>query len=83
MKIVQSFCSTNKRNMMAIRCYTCNKVVANLLERYSQLVEMYTEQGFKEKSTAMALDALGIKRYCCRRMFISYNPILDDVARIR
>jgi len=27
------------------------------------------------------LDSLGIKRYCCRRMFISHAEIMDEVLR--
>ena len=34
-------------------------------------------------SVKQALDELGIKRYCCRRMFISYVNLADEVIHHR
>ena len=46
-----------------VRCFTCGAPLADLYERYIEKL--------KEKKTPKeALDELGVKRYCCRRMFI-------------
>ncbi len=47
-----------------VRCFTCGAVIGDLYERYKELC--------KSKSPKEALDELGIKRYCCRRMFLSH-----------
>jgi DNA-directed RNA polymerase subunit N len=47
-----------------VRCFTCGSVVADLYEEYVKKAE--------QDGPAKALDALGVKRYCCRRMFLSH-----------
>ncbi|KAJ4436491.1 hypothetical protein ANN_16522, partial [Periplaneta americana] len=49
--------------IIPIRCFTCGKVIGNKWEAYLGLLQAeYTEGD--------ALDALGLKRYCCRRMLL-------------
>ena len=48
-----------------IRCYSCNKVIANKYESYL----IYIKNG---KTSKEALDILKLNRYCCRRMILSY-----------
>ena len=50
---------------MPIRCFTCNKVLANKIETYKN----YIKSGVDAKT---ALDNIGAVRYCCRRMFLGY-----------
>jgi DNA-directed RNA polymerase I, II, and III subunit RPABC5 len=57
-----------------VRCFTCNKVIANKIETYKKYVEEKME--LKE-----ALDKIGAKRYCCRRMFLGYVNIEDKMLR--
>ncbi len=54
--------------IIPIRCFTCNKVVANLWEKYLKLLK----NGDKENE---ALDKLGLDNYCCRRMLLSNYEI--------
>ncbi|ODV58889.1 DNA-directed RNA polymerase core subunit RPB10 [Ascoidea rubescens DSM 1968] len=64
--------------IIPVRCFSCGKVVGDKWEQYIK----YLEDGLKEKD---ALDKLGLKRYCCRRMvlthvdliekFLQYNPL--------
>ena len=54
--------------IIPVRCFTCNKVVANKWEKYQQLVR----EGRTEKE---AMDQLGLWRYCCRRMVFSHVDI--------
>jgi DNA-directed RNA polymerase subunit N len=58
-----------------VRCFTCGAVIGDLYEEYKRLCA--------EKSPKEALDELGIKRYCCRRMFLSHveNKILLKYKR--
>uniref|UniRef100_A0A5S6QLJ0 DNA-directed RNA polymerases I, II, and III subunit RPABC5 n=1 Tax=Trichuris muris TaxID=70415 RepID=A0A5S6QLJ0_TRIMR len=55
-----------------IRCFTCGKVIGNKWETYLTLLQAeYTEGD--------ALDALGLKRYCCRRMLLSH---VDQIEKL-
>ena len=47
--------------MIPIRCFSCNKVIANKVETY----EVKINEGM---SANEALDYLQLERYCCRRM---------------
>jgi DNA-directed RNA polymerase subunit N len=35
----------------------------------------------KEKNAEEALNALGVERYCCRRMFVSHVEMMDVVSK--
>jgi len=50
--------------MIPIRCYTCNKVTGHLGKKYDEL--LITMDAGK------ALDELGLSRYCCRRIMLTY-----------
>ncbi|KAI1237992.1 hypothetical protein IHE44_0014092 [Lamprotornis superbus] len=51
--------------IIPVRCFTCGKIVGNKWEAYLGLLQAeYTEGD--------ALDALGLKRYCCRRMLLAH-----------
>ncbi len=50
--------------LFPIRCYSCNKVLADKQERYEQFLR-------DGKSIKEAMDILGIKRECCRGNVIS------------
>lgn len=49
--------------IIPVRCFTCNKVIGDKWEEYLRLL--------KEKSAYEAMNILGLKRYCCRRMILS------------
>lgn len=57
-----------------IRCFTCGAVIGQLYEEYSKMVKA-------GKKPAEALDGLGVKRYCCRRMFLSHVEVMDKVIK--
>ena len=54
--------------MFPVRCYTCNAVLAHL---HVSFVE-------RRKHDSNALDALGVERMCCRRMFLTH---VDSLVR--
>lgn len=49
--------------MIPIRCITCNKVLANLYEKYLQMIKLEHPQH--------VLTKLGCNKYCCRKTFIT------------
>ena len=59
--------------MIPVRCWSCGKVIAHVYAQYKQAVD----SGEDPQST---LDGLGIKRYCCRRMFVGQVDLIDDIA---
>ena len=59
--------------MIPVRCWSCGKVIAHVYEQYKQAVD----GGEDPQST---LDDLGIKRYCCRRMFVGQVDLIADIA---
>ena len=59
--------------LIPVRCWSCGKVIAHVYEQYKQAVA----GGEDPQST---LDDLGIKRYCCRRMFVGQVDLIDDIA---
>ena len=60
--------------MMPVRCFTCGAVVADKQEKYDESVRA----GGK---VAQVLDKLGVKRYCCRRMFVSFAGVVDELVK--
>ncbi|KAL7854402.1 hypothetical protein SRHO_G00165920 [Serrasalmus rhombeus] len=60
------------RMIIPVRCFTCGKIVGNKWEAYLGLLQAeYTEGD--------ALDALGLKRYCCRRMLLSHVDLIEKL----
>lgn len=58
--------------IIPIRCFTCGKVVGNKWEAYINLLLA----GYAEGE---AMDALGLLRYCCRRMLLSHVDIIEKI----
>lgn len=58
--------------IIPIRCFTCGKVIGNKWDPYLGLLQAeYTEGD--------ALDALGLKRYCCRRMLLGHVDLIEKL----
>lgn len=55
--------------LFPVRCFTCNKLVGHLWERYKSYGEE-REQAFEE---------MNIKRYCCKRMFLTHRELIDEL----
>jgi len=58
--------------MIPVRCYTCGRVISDVWEEYKERI--------KHEERAEVLDKLGIKRYCCRRMFLTHAELIDEIA---
>eukprot|EP00028_Trichosphaerium_sp_Am-I-7-wt_P004361 CAMPEP_0168530666 /NCGR_PEP_ID=MMETSP0405-20121227/14835_1 /TAXON_ID=498012 /ORGANISM="Trichosphaerium sp, Strain Am-I-7 wt" /LENGTH=74 /DNA_ID=CAMNT_0008555015 /DNA_START=42 /DNA_END=263 /DNA_ORIENTATION=+ len=59
--------------IIPVRCFTCGKVIGNKWDRYLSLLES------DEYSEGDALDELGLKRYCCRRMLLTHVDLIEKL----
>ncbi|MGC8993388.1 MAG: DNA-directed RNA polymerase subunit N [Candidatus Aenigmatarchaeota archaeon] len=62
--------------MFPVRCFTCGKVIGHLWEEYKKRVE-------NGEDPAKVLDSLGVKRFCCRRIFLTHVEVFDKVAKFK
>lgn len=60
--------------IIPVRCFTCGKVIGDRWEEFCRR----TKQG---ENPGKVLDELGMKRYCCRRMFISHVEVIDELLK--
>ncbi len=51
-----------------IRCFTCARILANKEDNFKKLIK----DGFTKQE---ALDKLGVNKYCCRTIMLTYNDI--------
>jgi len=58
--------------IVPVRCFTCNKIIGNKWERYKS----HLESGL---SINIALAEIGLRRYCCRRMFLGHVDLIDKL----
>ena len=58
--------------LIPIRCFSCNKVIGG---SYEELIER-KENG---EDPAEVMNDLGIKRYCCRKIFVSHLDLIDEL----
>lgn len=61
--------------IIPIRCFSCGQVVAHNYEEYIKKIAE------KKKTSKEILDELGIKKYCCRRMYVSNVEMIDEVMK--
>jgi DNA-directed RNA polymerase subunit N len=62
--------------MFPVRCFTCGAVIADKYEDYKKKTSN-NKNGNVEK----ILDDMGVKRYCCRRMFVSHQDTTKEIVR--
>ncbi len=60
--------------IVPIRCFTCGALIGDKWLEYARKVA----QG---KSPREVLDEMGVKRYCCRRMFLSHVELIDEILK--
>lgn len=58
--------------IIPVRCFSCNKVIADKWIPYQKRIEA----GIHPKN---AMTELGLKRYCCRRMFLTHVDLIDKL----
>ncbi|MBN1792518.1 DNA-directed RNA polymerase subunit N [Candidatus Woesearchaeota archaeon] len=62
--------------IIPVRCLSCNKPVGHLYEEF-------VEKAAKGDDRKEVLDKLGLKRYCCRALFLGHVDLLDTAARFK
>lgn len=62
--------------IIPIRCFSCGKPIAHLLEDYK-------ERSVKGEDRKKILDELGLERYCCRSMFLGHVGLIDTAAQFK
>lgn len=62
--------------IIPVRCFSCGKPVGHLWDEFKAKVA----KGEKAKEV---LDSLGIKRYCCRALFLGHVDLIDEVAKFK
>ncbi|EJU03340.1 hypothetical protein DACRYDRAFT_65562 [Dacryopinax primogenitus] len=58
--------------IIPVRCFSCGKVVGDKWEAYMQLLQSDVNEG-------EALDELGLRRYCCRRMVLTHVDLIEKL----
>jgi DNA-directed RNA polymerase subunit N len=62
--------------LIPIRCLSCGKPVSQLWESYSERIK----NGEDKKKV---LDEIGLKRYCCRALFLGHVDLFETVASFK
>jgi DNA-directed RNA polymerase subunit N len=62
--------------IIPIRCFSCGKVVGHLWEDFKRRVEAGEPPG-------KVLDDLGLKRFCCRQLFLGHIDLLKSVGKFK
>ncbi len=62
--------------IIPVRCFSCGKVIGHLYEEFKERVK-------KGEDPKKVLDDLGLKRYCCRQMFLTHVDLLKEVAKFK
>ena len=58
--------------LVPVRCFSCNKVIGGSYEEFIERKE-------KGENPAEIMNDLGIKRYCCRKIFVSHLDLIDEL----
>ncbi|KAJ9059209.1 DNA-directed RNA polymerase II subunit L, variant 2 [Entomophthora muscae] len=58
--------------IVPIRCFSCGKVVGNVWDQYSALIQSGYDKGD-------AMTFCGLKRYCCRRMILTHVDLVEKL----
>ncbi len=63
------------------RCFTCGKLIGHKILDYEQRVKDKFPKIEKTDKCVVGdiLDNLGIRRYCCRRMFLGHLSLVDKI----
>lgn len=60
--------------IIPIRCFTCGSLIADKWNKFAERV-------VRGDDPAKVLDELGVRRYCCRRMFLSHVDLIDTALK--
>ena len=71
--------------IIPVRCFTCGKVIGNKWKTYHELQLQADPEGDGDTlmSRAQVFDALGLERYCCRRMLFTHVDLIERLLMYR
>ena len=70
--------------IIPVRCFSCGKVIGHLWKQYEKSISEYGEliPPIKEsEKRCMAMDKLGLTRYCCRTMFLGHVELANTLIQ--
>ncbi|CAG8733713.1 13914_t:CDS:2 [Ambispora leptoticha] len=60
--------------IIPVRCFSCGKVIGNKWQEYQDLLANdYTDNE--------AMNIVGLKRYCCRRMILTHSDLIEKLLQ--
>jgi len=62
--------------IIPVRCFSCGKVVGHLYQEFKQKVDA-------GEDLKKALDEAGLKRYCCRQLFLSHVDLIKEISQFK
>jgi DNA-directed RNA polymerase subunit N len=62
--------------IIPVRCFTCGKPVGHLRKEYEERVA-------KGEDAGEVMNELGLKRYCCRGLFLGHVDLIDTAAAFK
>ena len=62
--------------LIPIRCMSCGKPIAHLWETYQKRVSA-------GEDAKKVLDELGLKKYCCRALFLTHVDLTKQIAKYK
>ncbi len=62
--------------IIPVRCFSCGKVVGHLYEDFKARTE-------KGEESEKVLNDLGLKRYCCRQLFLGHVDLLKEISKFK
>tara|TARA_Y100000589_G_C26592921_1_gene403145 strand:- start:163 stop:369 length:207 start_codon:yes stop_codon:yes gene_type:complete len=67
--------------IIPMRCFTCNKLIADKWIEYKKKVEQNkNKDGTPKKDLQQILEKdFGLKRYCCKRMLTTHVELINDI----
>ena len=62
--------------IVPVRCITCGKPIGHLWESYVKRTKSGEDAG-------KVMDGLGLKRYCCRQVFMGHVDLLKEISAFK
>ena len=77
--------------IIPVRCMTCGKVIGNKWEKYQEVIKSNSKfskqpetinirsKNVKKTIEGLAMDELGLNRYCCRRHMLTHVDLVEII----
>ncbi len=58
--------------LIPVRCFSCNKPISTQYKKWKKMIK-------NGENPEIAINSLGLRRYCCKRMIISHVEVIDNI----